>query len=98
MPRRIKDEKILLERVVKMLPKGIPSSAIESVEYDPWGGYETTDSYWVYLNDGWICGDTECHTIHEDNLRDLASAVSTVARWDDDPDLIYHLGYTEYKD
>lgn len=96
MPKRIKDEKVLMERVIKMLPKDVPASAIESVEYDPWNGLETPDSYWVYLNDGWICPTMGCHTIHEDNLRDLAEMVGEVERWDDDPDLIYHRGYTEY--
>ena len=96
MARRIKDEKILMERVIKMLPKGVPASAIESVEYDPYDGDSTPDSYWVYLNDGWICPTMGCHTIHEDTLKELAEMVGEVTRWDDDPDLVDHKGYTVY--
>ena len=32
MPRHITDENILMDRVLKMLPRGIPKEAIEAVE------------------------------------------------------------------
>ena len=38
MPRHINDENILMDRVLKMLPRGIPKEAIEAVECDPYDG------------------------------------------------------------
>lgn len=93
---RITSEKELMERVIKMLPKGVPAEAIEGVECDPWDGGNGGGSYWVYLNDGWISPTMQCHTIHEDTLAELRPMVREIERWDDDPDLIRHRGYTRY--
>lgn len=87
MARRITSEAILMERVVRMLPKGIPTTAIESVECDPWDGENGGPSYWVYLAPGYICPSMGCHTIHEDTLRELKWMVSEVMEWPDDPEL-----------
>ena len=91
MERRITDERILMKHVIKMLPKGIPEEAIESVECDPMdGGPDMEDpSYWVYLSEGYICPLMECHTIHEDTLADLKIYVGSVKEWPDDPELSY---------
>ncbi len=85
----IKSETELMKRAVKMLPKGVPPEAIDAVECDPYDGGENMDrpSYWVYLASGWICKEMECHTIHEDNLKNLKLMMSSIERWDDDPDL-----------
>ena len=91
--RRVKSEQYLLERVWMMLPKGIPTSAIKGVEIDDMCGW---NGYWVYLNDGYISPDMGCHTIHEDTISELRSVVGNIERWDDDPDLIEHRGYTKY--
>ena len=92
---RITSEAVLMERVKKMLPKGVPASAIESVECDPYDG-ENGGSYWVYLHDGWMATGTGCHTIHEDTLAELRSEVRNIERWEDDPALKLHNGYTKY--
>ncbi len=98
MSRRITDERILMERIIKMLPKDIPSSAIESVECDPYDGSNGGGSYWVYLHDGYICTATDCHTLHEDTLAELKYAVQCIERWENDPSLTKHNGYTKYPD
>ena len=85
-----------MERVVKMLPKGVPAEAIESVECDPYDGENGGGSYWVYLNDGWICVPMGCHTIHEDTLAELKPMVQSIEPWPDDPALEKHNGYTKY--
>lgn len=87
MSRRIKDEAILLDRVIKMLPKGVPVEAISGVECDPYDGEDGGPSYWVYLANGWICPEMECHTIHEDTLAKLKPMVKSIEPWSDDPDL-----------
>lgn len=84
---RITDEKTLLARVVKMLPKGIPASAIESVECDLYDGLSGGGSYWVYLANGYICPCMGCHTIHEDTLAELKPMVKSIEIWKDDPAL-----------
>ena len=93
---RITSERVLMDRVLKMLPKGVPASAIESVECDPYDGDNGGGSYWVYLHDGWICPTMGCHTIHEDTLAELREMVREIEPWPDDPDLINHRGYTRY--
>lgn len=75
-----------MERVIKMLPKGIPASAINDVECDPDNG-SNGGSYWVYLSAGWKSPDDWCHVIHEDTLADLRAMVKGVEAWDDDPAL-----------
>lgn len=79
---RIKTEKELMERAIKMLPKGIPADAIASVEIDNWDGW---NGYWIYLRTGWKCEDTECHTIHEDTLKMLKYMIGRIQPWEDDP-------------
>lgn len=96
MSRRITDEKVLLNRVIKMLPNGIPVSAIESVECDPYNGENGGGSYWVYLHDGYIAAGMGCHTIHEDTLSQLKEEVQQITEWPDDPALTKHNGYTTY--
>lgn len=86
MSRRIKDEAVLLDRVIKMLPKGVPAEAISGVECDPYDGEDGGPSYWVYLANGWICPEMECHTIHEDTLAKLKPMVKSIEPWPDDPD------------
>ena len=81
----LKSEKDLMDRVVQMLPAGVPADAVSGVEIeDGWGGF---NGYWVYLNKGWICPAMECHTIHEDTLRQLKMMVASIERWEDDPAL-----------
>ena len=87
MPRYITDEIILLDRVIKMLPKSIPPEAIDDVECDPYDGENGGPSYWVYLAAGWICPEMECHTIHEDTLAKLRPLVRSIEPWPDDPEL-----------
>ncbi len=87
MPRRIKDEAVLMDRVIKMLPKGVPVDAIYEVECDPYDGENGGPSYWIYLNSGWICRDMGCHTIHEDTLAKLKPYVQSIEPWPDDPEL-----------
>lgn len=65
---RIKDETVLMARVLKMLPGSIPKDAVVAVECD-W------DSYWVYLRTGYNAPGTACHTIHEDTLKALRREV-----------------------
>ena len=81
---RIKDEAILKERAIKMLPKGIPAEAIEDVECDPIDGGPDMEqpSYWIYLADGYLCEWTDCQTIHEDSLKEIKLALSTVVAVD----------------
>ena len=87
MARHINDEAILLDRVLKMLPRGVPKEAIADVECDPYDGENGGPSYWVYLAPGWICPEMECHTIHEDTLAKLKPMVKSVEPWPDDPEL-----------
>ena len=87
MSRHIKDEAVLLDRVIKMLPKGVPPEAIAEVECDPYDGENGGPSYWVYLEAGWICPLMECHTIHEDTLTKLRPYVRSIEPWLDDPEL-----------
>ena len=96
--RHITDPDILMQRVLKMLPKDVPPEAINSVECDPWDGVDGGPSYWVYLNDGWVSPDMGCHTIHEDTLKELKWVVKGIEPWPDDPDLIEHRGYTRYEE
>ena len=85
MARHIKDESILFDRVIKMLPKGVPAEAIAAVECDPYDGENGGPSYWIYLENGWICPEMECHTIHEDTLAKLKPMVKSIEPWPDDP-------------
>ena len=87
MARHIKDEAILFDRVLKMLPKSVPITAISAVECDPYDGENGGPSYWVYLAAGWICPEMECHTIHEDTLAKLKPMVKSIKPWPDDPEL-----------
>ena len=87
MPRRITNEQVLLDRVIKMLPKGVPAEAIEDVECDPWDGEDGGPSYWVYTAPGWLVADMDCHTIHEDTLAKLKPYVQSIVPWPDDPEL-----------
>lgn len=88
MPRRITDEAVLLDRVIKMLPKGVPADAIEDVECDPWDGEDGGPSYWVYTAPGWLVADMGCRTIHEDTLAKLKPYIQSIVPWPDDPDLL----------
>ena len=87
MARHITDEAVLFDRVIKMLPKGVPSSAIANVECDPYDGEDGGPSYWVYLAPGWICPEMECHTIHEDTLAKLRPYIRSIEPWPDAPEL-----------
>lgn len=84
---RITDPAILRARAEKMLPKGIPASAIESVECDPEDGSNGGGSYWIYLANGYWNPTMGCHTIHEDTLADLKPYLREVEIWADDPAL-----------
>lgn len=68
---RIKSESKLRERVLAMLPEGIPAEAVVDVECD-W------DSYWVYLRTGYKAPATDSHTIHEWTLADLKKEVRRI--------------------
>lgn len=87
MSRHITDETILMQRVLKMLPKGIPAEAINSVECDPYDGENGGPSYWVYLSNGYWCPTMGCHTIHEDTLSELRWMIREIEPWEDDPAL-----------
>lgn len=87
MARRITDEKVLMERVRKMLPARIPATAIRSVECDPTDGEYGGPSYWVILAPGYIAPGTQCHVIHEDTLAQIRSEVRGIELWENDPDL-----------
>ena len=88
MPRHITDENILMDRVLKMLPRGIPKEAIEAVECDPYDGEDGGPSYWVYTAPGWLVTDMDCHTIHEDTLAKLKPYIQSIEPWPDDPELM----------
>lgn len=91
---RITSNAVLMERVIKMLPKGIPAEAIDSVECDATDGDGPDGaSYWVNLNEGWKCLETDCHVIHEDTLADIRRCVRQIAPWPDDPDLVLLQSY-----
>lgn len=87
MPRHITDETILMDRVLKMLPKNVPPEAIEAVECDPYDGENGGPSYWVYTAPGWLVSWMDCHTIHEDTLAKLKPYVQSIVPWPDDPEL-----------
>lgn len=93
---RITSDKVLMDRVLKMLPKGVPVEAIESVECDPWNGEDGGGSYWVYLHDGWVFPSMGCHTAHEDTLAEIKWMIKEIEPWPDDPALALHNGYTEH--
>ena len=86
MARRLNDCE-LIERAKGMLPKGIPSSAVISVDSDLYDGEDGGASYWVYLDYGYQCTLTGCHTIHDDTLKDLKVSLKHVVPWPDDPQL-----------
>ena len=88
MPRHITDETILMDRVLKMLPKNVPPEAIEAVECDPYDGEDGGPSYWVYTAPGWLVSWMDCHTIHEDTLAKLKPYVQSIVPWPDDPELL----------
>ena len=88
MPRHITDENILMDRVLKMLPRGIPKEAIEAVECDPYDRENGGPSYWVYTAPGWLVADMDCHTIPEDTLAKLKPYIESIEPWPDDPELI----------
>lgn len=55
---------------------------IERIKNDPrvsevWN--EGEDGWWVTLKIGFMCRDSECHAVHEWNLRDLWTAFKSVA-------------------
>ena len=87
MGRHITSEAVLLDRVIKMLPKSVPPEAISGVECDPYDGEDGGPSYWVYLEAGWICPEMGCHTIHEDTLAKLRPYIRSIKSWPDDPEL-----------
>ena len=87
MGRHITSEAVLLDRVIKMLPKSVPPEAISDVECDPYDGEDGGPSYWVYLEAGWICSEMECHTIHEDTLAKLRPYIRSIKPWPNDPEL-----------
>ena len=89
--RWISNERVLMDRVIKMLPKSVPPEAISSVECDPQDGGPDGfgPSYWIILRPGWMCTESECHTIHEDTLGDLKRMLNQVVPWPDDPELEY---------
>ena len=87
MGRHITSEAVLLDRVIKMLPKSVPPEAINGVECDPYDGEDGGPSYWVYLEAGWICLEMGCHTIHEDTLAKLRPYVRSIEPWPNDPEL-----------
>ena len=87
MARRITSEADLMARAKKMLPKGIPETAIHSVECDPTDGENGGPSYWVNLSPGYWNPTMGCHTIHEDTLQELRSMLKDVELWPEDPAL-----------
>ena len=87
MGRHITSEAVLLDRVIKMLPKSVPPEAISGVECDPYDGEDGGPSYWVYLEAGWICPEMGCHTIHEDTLAKLRPYIRNIKPWPNDPEL-----------
>ena len=87
MGRHITSEAVLLDRVIKMLPKSVPPEAISGVECDPYDGEDGGPSYWVYLEAGWICPEMGCHTIHEDTLAKLRPYIRSIKPWPNDPEL-----------
>lgn len=77
------NEKDLLARAEGYLPKGIPADAIIDVEVDTDGNTDRLDgiSYWVYLRDGFKTEKGRgCHTVHEDNLKDLKTAMQNIVK------------------
>ena len=84
MARHITDKMTLWRRAEKMLPAGIPTTAIAAVEIDDICEF---NGYWIYLDIGYICTAMWCHAIHEDTLAELKKKLATVKRWPDDPEL-----------
>lgn len=73
----------LMERAKSYLPKGIPTDIIQDVEVDTYGNSERADgiSYWVYIQGGYKTEKGRgCHIVHEDNLKDLKTAMKDIVR------------------
>lgn len=85
---KITDHEALIQRVIEMLPKSVPTSAIERVEFDSEnsvgaeGEKEIRGSYWVYLNSGWTIPETGCSSIHEDTLADLGREIKKIEKYE----------------
>ena len=56
----------------------VPKSKKEAIE-DAW---EDSDGIWIILKDGWNADrmDYDCHTIHEDTVRDLRWQIAGIRK------------------
>lgn len=61
-------------KIMKYIPKGKREAIAEA--------YHDSDGYWIYLKDGWNADrmDWNCHTIHEDTIKDLRYQIAGIAR------------------
>lgn len=88
MARAITEQR-LYEVATKAIPKGLPRDIIADVEIDTFSNSDRLDgiSYWVYLVSGYRTeGGAGCHTIHEDNLKEVSDMMWSVVRVEDDDD------------
>ncbi len=65
-------------RTKEQILKYVPKSKLEAIE-DAW---EDSDGMWIILKDGWNADrmDWHCHTIHEDNVRDLRWQIAGIRK------------------
>ena len=61
-------------KIMKYIPKGKREAIDEA--------YRDSDGYWIYLKEGWNADrmDWNCHTIHEDTIKDLRYQIAGIAR------------------
>lgn len=62
----------------EQIMKYVPKSKVEAIA----DAYEDEDGIWIYLKDGWNADrmDFECHTIHEDTIRQLRYQIAGIRR------------------
>ena len=65
-------------RTKEQILKYVPKRKLEAIE-DAW---EDSDGMWIILKDGWNADrmDWHCHTIHEDNVRDLRWQIAGIRK------------------
>lgn len=81
MGKRLTNEE-LMEKVVKMIPAGLPEWLIGSAEVDVANGF---NGYLINLSNGFICKSIKGKEIHEKTLTALKTRLSEVEIWESDP-------------
>ncbi len=70
------------EEKEQKIMKYIPEKKKEAVKT----AWIDSDGYWIVLHDGWNADrmDWNCHTIHEDNIKELRYQIAGIARRNDE--------------